>query len=164
MVADVKGAAAVYARPVVTPMGIVGPTGATSGLTGPTGPAANTGTTGPTGPSVTGPAGAQGNTGQTGAVGKTGPTGPVAFTAISSGLSGAAQWGPVIFNFGSLYATGGTGATFTFAIPYNFQPPAVALGLTGPTGAYVGSISLTGVQIIAENGLTPYVMIQAIGA
>ena len=162
MVADVKGAAAVYARPVVTPGVIVGPTGPASGLTGPTGPTGtfNTGPTGSTG--AIGPTGI-GSTGPSGAAGKTGPTGPVGYNAVASGATGPTgglQVGPVIFNYGFITAPG----TFTFPIPYNYLAPTVTLGFTGPTGAYVGSISLTGVQIDAENGLTPYVMIQAIGA
>ena len=163
MVADVKGPAPVYARPVVTPIAIPGPTGPASGLTGPTGPTGtfNTGPSGFTGP--TGVIGPQGLTGPTGTAGKTGFTGPVGYTVFTSGATGptgGVQLGPFIFNYGTLVAPG----TFTFPIPYNYLPPTVTLGFTGPTGAYVGPISLTGVQIIAENGLTPFVMIQAAGA
>ena len=164
MVVYVEGPAPVYARPVVTASPIPGPTGPASGLTGPTGatgPAAFTGTTGPTG--RTGPQGPTGPIGVSGSVGATGPIGYTEVTSGPTGPTGGIKFQSLTINYGFLNATGSPGSTFTFPIPYTYEPPTVTLGVTGLTGAYVGPISLTGVVVIADNG-SPYVMIQAMGA
>lgn len=163
--------AAVFAQPVVVVGGPTGPSGAPTGATGYTGPTGSSVTfTGPTGPSgvtgFTGPAGAASSTGATGPTGRTGPagsavtgstgwTGPTGPTAAFVGGTGAGPTGfyqlnNIIVNYGKAVAgTGATGVTATFPQPYVDAAPSVTLGPTGlgATGAYVLSVSKTGVQV-----------------
>ncbi len=183
MPAIVNAPAPVAAMPVRVAGGFTGPTGPSPGSTGPTGPTGNytgpTGYTGYTGPSgVTGAAGAltgpTGNTGFTGPPGNslTGPTGvtggigpQAVFVGITgSGPTGSIQFGNITLNWGEVTAAV-SGTTGFFSTAYVDASPSVVLGCTGPTGAagaYVLSISKTGVQIAAPNS-TPFVWWAAFG-
>jgi len=98
MVSYVIGPAAVYARPIVIPNAVTGPTGPSQG---PTGPAGGLGT-GPTGP--TGPAGSQGPIG----IGTPGPAGPQGYTGPPGSFGGTGRVGPT----GALGPTGSGGTNF----------------------------------------------------
>lgn len=144
MTVYVNGPAPVYARPVVSPGAITGPTGPSGGPTGPTGPSGpqgnagfqgGTGPTGATGIGQTGPSGATGFTGPPGLIGFTGPTGTAGGTGPSGGPTGptGAQTGP----------TGPTGVTG----PTGF-------GSTGPSGGPTGATGYTGPVDLAYRSIT----------
>lgn len=188
MTVFVQGPAQVYARPVVVPSQLTGPTGATgspvgvTGSTGPTGPiGVYTGPTGPTGPTgnsstVTGPTGRTGFTGPPGNVGVSGPSGPTGFTGpagpgpggyvagTGAGPVGYFRLGNIAVNWGEA-AANHTGITATFSQAYVDAVPVVALGqgYSGPTGASIEAISLTGVQLRCATGTSGTVFFQAMG-
>lgn len=185
------GPAPVFARPIVAVVGPTGPTGAPAGPTGPTG-ATNpfTGPTGPPGTGPTGPIGATstvtgptgpGKTGFTGppgnaATGVTGPTGPTGYTGLQgpgpgsfAGSTGAGpigffQLGNMIVNWGEVNATH-LGVTGAFSAGYIDATPAVTLGrgYSGPTGAFINSVSKFGVQIQCATGVSGTVFYHAMG-
>jgi hypothetical protein len=181
MVALVYGPAPVNTRPVVVAGGPTGPTGATVGVTGPTG-IASTGPTGPTGlqgftgntgssSTVTGPTGRTGFTGPPGNAGATGQIGPtgVAGNPITGGGTGAGpigyfRLGNIVVNWGEA-AANQTGVTASFSQAYTDGVPTVSLGqnYSGPTGASIEAISLTGVQLRCATGVSGTVFFQAIG-
>jgi hypothetical protein len=179
MTSFVEGPSPVYARPIVVVVGPTGPLGAPTGPTGTTGPTGITGAvgTGPTGNTgntgctgkqgLTGPTGFTGppggtQTGSTGTVGPAGPTGPASFTG-ATGTSGFVELGNMVVNWGSAASATGGGATGTFAQAYTDAVPRVTLGLTGATGAWVSSLSKTGLVITSANG-TPTVAYIAAGS
>ena len=166
--------------------GATGPTGPQgSGPTGPTGAIGPTSNTGPTGPTGVGPTGAQGPTGVTGYSGKTGPpgnagtgstgpagpTGPTGAEAAAFGSTGAGPTGGfvfnngagnIVFNYGVVTATE-SGVTGVFAFSYVDATPAVTLGVSGPTGAYISALSKVGVKITTITGATGKVYYIAMG-